>query len=189
MVLAAAVPGADLCIREVGVNPGRTGVISVLLRMGAEIRLESPREEGGEPVADIVVRGRGLTSEDVTPEEVPSLIDEIPVLCVAAAMAEGRTVIRGATELRVKESDRIGAMVKGLTTLGVACGEYPDGLWVQGPARIAGGKRVDSYGDHRIAMALTILSAASGIPVAVSDTACIATSFPGFPETLRGIVR
>jgi len=189
MVLAAAVPGASLCIRGVGVNPGRTGVISVLLRMGAEIRLESPREEGGEPVADIVVRGRGLTAADIPPEEVPSLIDEVPVLCVAAAMAEGRTVIRGATELRVKESDRIGAMVKELTTLGVACGEYPDGLWVRGPARIAGGQRVDSYGDHRIAMALMILSAASGIPVVVSDTACIATSFPGFPETLRGIVR
>jgi len=160
-----------------------------LLRMGADVRLESPREEGGEPVADIVVRGRGLIAADVPPEEVPSLIDEVPVLCVAAAMAEGRTVIRGATELRVKESDRIGAMVKELTTLGVACGEYPDGLWVHGPARISGGQRVDSHGDHRIAMALTILSAASGIPVAVSDTACIATSFPGFPETLREVVR
>ena len=100
-----------------------------MLRMGAEVRLESPREEGGEPVADIVVRGRGLAAAEIPPEEIPSLIDEVPVLCVAAAMAEGRTVIRGAAELRGKESDRIGAMVKELTTLGVSCGEYPDGLW------------------------------------------------------------
>ncbi len=189
MALAAAVPDASLGIRGVGVNPGRTGLISVLLRMGADVRLESPREEGGEPVADIVVRGRGLAAAEIPPEEIPSLIDEVPVLCVAAAMAEGRTVVRGAAELRVKESDRIGAMVKALTTLGVPCGEYPDGLWVRGPARITGGQRVDSCGDHRIAMALMILSAASGIPVEISDTACIATSFPGFPETLREVVR
>lgn len=189
MVLAAAVPDASIGIRGVGVNPGRSGLISVLLRMGADVRIESPREEGGEPVADIVVRGRGLAAAEIPPEEIPSLIDEVPVLCVAAAMAEGRTVIRGAAELRVKESDRIGAMVRELTTLGVPCGEYPDGLWVRGPARITGGQRVDSYGDHRIAMALMILSAASGVPVEISDTACIATSFPGFPETLREVVR
>jgi 3-phosphoshikimate 1-carboxyvinyltransferase len=189
LVLAASVPGSALRVPAVGVNPGRTGLVSVLRRMGADVRFDSPREEGGEPVADIVVNGRGLGPAEVPPEEVPSLIDEIPALCVAAAMAEGRTEIRGAAELRVKESDRIGAMVKELTALGVSCGEYPDGLWVRGPARVAGGRKVESYGDHRIAMSLMVLSAAAGVPVEVSDTACIATSFPGFPEALREVVR
>lgn len=189
LVLAACVPGSALRVPAVGVNPGRTGLVSVLRRMGAEVRFDSPREEGGEPVADIVVNGRGLGATEVPPEEIPSLIDEIPALCVAAAMAEGRTEIRGAAELRVKESDRIGAMVKELSALGVSCGEYPDGLWVDGPARIAGGRKVESYGDHRIAMALMVLSAAAGVPVEVSDTSCIATSFPGFPEALREVVR
>jgi len=189
LVLAACVPGASLRVPGVGVNPRRTGLVSVLRRMGAEIRFESPRDEGGEPVADIVVHGRGLGPAQVAPEEVPALIDEVPALCVAAAMAEGRTEIRGAAELRVKESDRIGAMVKELSTLGVSCGEYPDGLWVKGPARITGGQRVDSYGDHRIAMSLMVLSAASGVPVKISDTACIATSFPGFPGILKEVTR
>ncbi|NNG47200.1 MAG: 3-phosphoshikimate 1-carboxyvinyltransferase, partial [Deltaproteobacteria bacterium] len=189
LVLAASVPGASLRIPGVGVNPRRTGLISVLRRMGADIQFESPREEGGEPVADIVVHGRGLGPAQVDPEEVPALIDEVPALCVAAAMAEGRTEIRGAGELRVKESDRIGAMVKELSTLGVSCGEYPDGLWVKGPARITGGQRVESYGDHRIAMSLMVLSAASGVPVKMSDTACIATSFPGFPGMLQEVTR
>ena len=189
MVLAACVPGSTLHIPSVGVNPGRTGLVSVLRRMGADVRFASPREEGGEPVADIVVHGRGLGAAEVPPEEVPSLIDEIPALCVAASMAEGRTEIRGATELRVKESDRIGAMVKELSALGVSCGEYPDGLWVHGPARIAPDTEVESHGDHRIAMSLMVLSAAAGVPVKVSDTACIATSFPGFPEALREVAR
>ncbi len=140
-------------------------------------------------MADIVVHGRGLVAAEIPPEEVPSLIDEIPALCVAASLSEGRTQIRGAAELRVKESDRIGAMVKELSALGVPCGEYPDGLWVQGPARLAAGRKVESYGDHRIAMSLMVLSAAAGVPVEVSDTACIATSFPGFPEALREIAR
>lgn len=189
LALASCVPGAVLAVPGVGINPGRTGLASVLRRMGADIRFESPREEGGEPVADIHVRGSGLRKTEVLPVEVPSMIDEIPVLCAAAALAEGRTQIRGAGELRVKESDRIGAMAKELSSLGVPCGEFPDGIWIEGPARIAEGKRVDSHGDHRIAMALMVLSAASGVPVAVSDTACISTSFPGFPEKLEEVVR
>ncbi len=189
LVLASSVSGSTLRVPGVGVNPGRTGLISVLRRMGADIRFLSPREEGGEPVADIAVHGRGLTAADVPPEEIPSLLDEVPALCVAAAMAEGRTEIRGASELRVKESDRIAAMVKELSALGVSCGEYPDGLWIAGPARIAGGNRVESHGDHRIAMSLLVLSAASGVPLEVSDTACIATSFPAFPAKLKELVR
>ncbi len=186
-VLAAAVPGARLAIPGVGVNPGRTGAIAVLRRMGADVRLSSPREEGGEPVADLEVRGQGLRAADVLPGEVPSMIDEIPALCAAAALAEGRTEIRGAAELRVKESDRIGAMARELFALGVSCGEYPDGLWVAGPARLEGGRRVDSHGDHRIAMALMVLAAAAGVPVEVVDAACVATSFPGFAGTLAEV--
>jgi len=189
LVLAATVPGATLRIPAVGVNPRRTGLISVLGQMGADIRLESPREEGGEPVADIVAQGRWLSAVEVAPGEIPALIDEVPALCVAATMAEGLTEIRGAAELRVKESDRIGAMIEALSILGVSCGEYPDGLWIRGPARISEGKRVDSRGDHRIAMALMVLSAATGVPISVSDTACIATSFPGFPRILEEITR
>jgi 3-phosphoshikimate 1-carboxyvinyltransferase len=186
-VLAASVPGAEVRIPGVGVNPYRTGILSVLDRMGADIRLESPREEGGEPVADLTVRGAELRATAVAPEEVPSLIDEIPALCAAAALAQGRTGIRGAGELRVKESDRIAAMVRELAALGVPCGEYPDGLWIDGPAKIAGGVRCRSHGDHRIAMSLAVLSAAAGVPVSVDDTACIDTSFPGFHKILSGL--
>ncbi len=187
IALAACVPGSELRVPGIGVNPFRTGVLAVLRRMGADIRLETERAEGGEPVADIVVRGRGLKAAEVAPEEIPALIDEVPVLCAAAAMAEGRTEIRGAGELRVKESDRIGAMVSELSALGVSCGEYPDGLWVRGPARIEAGGHADSHGDHRIAMSLAVLSAASGVPFEVDDTACVGTSFPGFFDRLRDV--
>lgn len=187
LVLAACVPGAELRIEGVGVNPLRTGIITVLRKMGAEIELESLGEEGGEPVADLVVHGMELTGTEVSPEAIPSLIDEVPALCAAAALAKGRTVIRGAGELRVKESDRIGAMAAALSSLGVSCEEYPDGIRIDGPARFLPGVRCDSRGDHRIAMSLMVLSAASGVPVEVADTACIDTSFPGFQALLEEV--
>jgi 3-phosphoshikimate 1-carboxyvinyltransferase len=187
LVLSACVPGAELRLPGVGVNPLRTGLIDVLRKMGAGIHLESLREEGGEPVADIVVRGRELSGTEVFPDEIPSLIDEVPALCAAAALARGRTVIRGAGELRVKESDRIGAMAAALSSLGVPCEEYPDGIRIDGPAEIAPGVRCDSRGDHRIAMSLAVLSAASGVPVEITDTACIDTSFPGFLRMLSEV--
>ena len=188
LVLAASVPGASVRISGVGVNPLRSGIVNVLRRMGAEVQLESLRQETGEPVADIEVHGLELTGTEVSPEEIPGLIDEVPALCVAAALAEGRTVIRGAGELRVKESDRIGAMVSALAKLGVRCGDYPDGLWIEGPARIVTGARCDSRGDHRIAMSLMVLAAAAGVPIDVGDTACIDTSFPGFHGALEGVL-
>lgn len=187
IVLAACVPGSELRVPGIGVNPFRAGLLGVLGRMGADISLEAQRDEGGEPVADIVVRGRGLSATEVAPEEIPALIDEVPVLCAAAALAEGRTEIRGAGELRVKESDRIGTMVTELSALGVSCGEYQDGLWVKGPARLEPGGNADSHGDHRIAMSLAVLSAASGVRFEVDDTACVATSFPGFFDRLRDV--
>jgi 3-phosphoshikimate 1-carboxyvinyltransferase len=188
LVLAACVPGAELRLAGVGVNPLRTGLITALRKMGAEIRMESLRGEGGEPVADIVVRGAELAGIEVTPGEIPSLIDEVPALCVAAALAKGPTVIRGAAELRVKESDRIGAMAAALASLGVSCEEYPDGIRVDGPAQILPGVRCDSRGDHRIAMSLAVLSAATGVPVEVTETECIDTSFPGFRGLLEGVL-
>jgi 3-phosphoshikimate 1-carboxyvinyltransferase len=189
MVAGAAVPGARLRLPGVGVNPLRIGVIEVLRRMGAAVTLERAREEGGEPVADLVVAGGELSGTEVAPEEIPSLIDEVPAICAAAAAAKGRTEVRGAQELRVKESDRIAAMVRELTALGVSCGEYPDGLWIEGPARIREGVMASSHGDHRIAMSLAVLGAVSGVPVAIDDTACVDTSFPGFQELLEGISR
>jgi len=187
LVLAAVVPGSELTVRNVGGNPFRTGAVDVLRRMGAEILFEGARMECGEPVADIVVRGRGLAGVRISPEEVPALIDEVPILCVAAAFAEGRTEIRGAGELRVKESDRIGAMAANLSALGVACGEYPDGLWIEGPSRIRAGIACESRGDHRIAMSMLVLGKAAGGGVEVDDTACIDTSFPGFRAALEGL--
>jgi 3-phosphoshikimate 1-carboxyvinyltransferase len=187
LVLAAVVPGSELPVRNVGVHPFRTGAVDVLRRMGAEILFEGERMECGEPVADIVVRGRGLAGVRISPEEVPALIDEVPILCVAAAFAEGRTEIRGAGELRVKESDRIGAMAANLSALGVACGEYPDGLWIEGPSRIRAGVACESRGDHRIAMSMLVLGKAAGGGVEVDDTACIDTSFPGFRAALEGL--
>ena len=187
LVLAAVTPGSELAVRNVGVNPFRTGVVDVLRRMGAEIRYENGRVECGEPVADIVVRGRELAGVRISPEEVPGLIDEVPILSVAAAFAEGRTEIRGAGELRVKESDRIGAMVENLHAVGVSCGEYPDGLWVEGPSPIRGDVACGSRGDHRIAMSMLVLGKAAGRTLAVDDTACIDTSFPGFRTLLEGL--
>jgi 3-phosphoshikimate 1-carboxyvinyltransferase len=189
LVLAAVTPGSSLTLRGVGVNPFRTGGVEVLRRMGADIRSTGNRIEGGEPVADLVVRGAALTAATVTPEEVPGLIDEVPALCVAAAFAVGRTEIRGAEELRFKESDRIAAMVAALSSLGISCGEYADGLWVEGPAPVRPGVLCDSRGDHRIAMSLRVLGAAAGVPIEVKDAACIDTSFPGFQSLLEGLIR
>lgn len=187
LVLAAVGKGSELTIRGVGVNPFRTGAVDVLRRMGADIRYGGERLSGGEPVADVAVRGDELRAARIDPGEVPGLIDEVPALCVAAAFASGRTEIRGAEELRVKESDRIGAMVAALSSLGVPCGEYPDGLWVEGPASFHPTGPCDSRGDHRIAMSLLVLGKAAGVPVEVNDTACIDTSFPEFRQTLEGL--
>jgi 3-phosphoshikimate 1-carboxyvinyltransferase len=187
LVLASVTPGSTITVRGVGVNPFRTGILDVLRRMGADIRNVGERLEGGEPVADLVVRGAELVAAQVAPEEIPGLIDEVPVLCVAAAFAAGRTEIRGAGELRVKESDRIASMVSCLSSLGIPCGEYPDGMWVEGSSTVSPSGPCDSRGDHRIAMSMRILGAAAGVPVDVTDVECIDTSFPGFQSLLDGL--
>ena len=187
LVLAAVTSDSELVLRGIGVNPSRIGVIEVLRRMGAEILFENGRIESGEPVADIVVRGRDLVATSILPEEIPALIDEVPVLCVAAAFASGRTEIRGAGELRVKESDRIRAMIANLSALGVLCGEYEDGLWVEGPSSFTDGAVCRSMGDHRIAMSMLVLQKAAGIELLLDDTACIDTSFPNFRSIIASL--
>ncbi|WP_110643599.1 bifunctional prephenate dehydrogenase/3-phosphoshikimate 1-carboxyvinyltransferase [Salinicola sp. CPA57] len=183
LVAAAITPGSDLVLEHVGVNPTRIGVINILKAMGADLRLENPREVGGEPVADLHIRYAPLKGIDIPVDQVPLAIDEFPALFVAAANAEGTTRLRGAEELRVKESDRIQAMADGLTILGIDTTVHDDGIDVVGKGgerpNYLGGK-VDSLGDHRIAMAFTIAALRASEPVVIDDCANVATSFPGF---------
>ncbi len=183
MVAAAVSPGSRLLLRRVGVNPTRAGVIDLLRGMGADIRLRREGLSGGEPVADVEVRHAPLRGIEIPPDAVPSAIDEFPALLVAAACAEGETVLRGAAELRVKESDRIEAMAAGLRALGVGLETFPDGMRVAGGG-LRGGA-VDSRGDHRVAMAFAVAGCAAAGPVVVRDCAAVATSFPGFPALAR----
>ncbi|MCY1397818.1 3-phosphoshikimate 1-carboxyvinyltransferase [compost metagenome] len=178
LVAASIAEGSDLVLEHVGINPTRTGVIDILKLMGADITLENQREVGGEPVADLRVRSAKLKGIDIPEDLVPLAIDEFPVLFVAAANAEGRTVLRGAEELRVKESDRIQVMADGLKTLGVKCEPTPDGIIIDGGPY--GGGEVWSHGDHRIAMSFSVASLRAGAPIRIHDCANVATSFPTF---------
>jgi 3-phosphoshikimate 1-carboxyvinyltransferase len=183
LVGASIAPGSELVLEHVGVNPTRTGVLEILRLMGADIELLDPREVGGEPVADLRVRAAPLHGIEVPPDLVPLAIDEFPALFVAAACARGRTVVTGAEELRVKESDRIAVMAEGLRALGVHAEPTPDGMIIDGrgdaSAAFSGGD-VDSHGDHRIAMSFTIAALRAGGPLRIRDTTNVATSFPGF---------
>ena len=183
MVGASLAPGSDLTLEHVGVNPTRAGVIDILRLMGADIELTNRRETGGEPVADIRVRHAELRGVEIPPELVPLAIDEFPVLFVAAANARGVTVLRGAGELRVKESDRIQVMADGMRALGIAAQPAADGMSITG-GRYGGGG-VDSHGDHRVAMAFSIAALRANAPITIADCANVATSFPGFPALAR----
>jgi 3-phosphoshikimate 1-carboxyvinyltransferase len=190
LVAGAIARDADLLLRHVGTNPTRTGVIDILKLMGADITLENPRTVGGEPVADLRVRSSDLKGIEVPPELVPLAIDEFPVLFVAAACARGRTVVTGAEELRVKESDRIAVMADGLRALGVDATPTPDGIVIEGRgghAQVFSGGEVDSHGDHRPAMAFTVASLRAAAPIRIRDTANVGTSFPGFVDLARGV--
>ncbi|HET7593500.1 MAG TPA: 3-phosphoshikimate 1-carboxyvinyltransferase [Rhodanobacteraceae bacterium] len=178
IVAATLVPGSELRLRNVGMNPRRTGLLQVLRAMGANIAQENARSAGGEAVADLVVRYAPLHGIEVPVELVADVIDEFPILFVAAACAEGTTTIRGAAELRVKESDRIAVMAAGLRQLGVAIDESPDGAMIEG-GRLQGGN-VDAQGDHRCAMAFAMAGAVAGGAITIRDCANVATSFPGF---------
>lgn len=178
MLGAAIVPGSEVLLKDVGVNPTRTGVIDILRAMGASIELLDPRTFGGEPVADIRVRGQGLRGVAVDPARVASAIDEFPAIFVAAACAEGETLVTGAEELRVKESDRIQTMVDGLRALGIQAIATADG------ARIRGGQfrsgQIDSHGDHRVAMSFAMGALRAAGDIRILDVANVDTSFPGF---------
>ncbi|WP_076577745.1 bifunctional prephenate dehydrogenase/3-phosphoshikimate 1-carboxyvinyltransferase [Aquipseudomonas alcaligenes] len=178
LVAASIAEGSELVLEHVGINPTRTGVIDILKLMGAELTLENLREVGGEPVADIRVRAAKLKGIDIPEDLVPLAIDEFPVLFVAAACAEGRTVLRGAEELRVKESDRIQVMADGLIALGVKAEPTPDGIIIEGGP--IGGGEVWSHGDHRIAMSFSVASLRASAPIRIHDCANVATSFPNF---------
>ncbi|QXP83964.1 3-phosphoshikimate 1-carboxyvinyltransferase [Methylococcus sp. Mc7] len=183
MVGAAISPGSDVLLRHVGINPTRTGVIEILREMGADIESLDPREVGGEPVADIRIRHRELRGIRIPEHTVPLAIDEFPALFVAAACATGETVLTGAEELRVKESDRIQVMADGLTALGIDARPTPDGMVIQGGS-LRGGA-VDSRGDHRIAMSFSIAALRASGPIEIHDCANVATSFPNFVELAR----
>ncbi|AOS98350.1 3-phosphoshikimate 1-carboxyvinyltransferase [Microbulbifer aggregans] len=187
MVAAAIAPGSDVLLEHVGINPTRDGAINILRQMGADIELANRREVGGEPVADIRVRYRPLKGIRIPEDQVPLAIDEFPALFVAAACADGETVLTGAEELRVKESDRIQAMADGLEILGVRAEPTPDGIVIQGGGEgaVFGGGTVDSLGDHRIAMSFAVASLRAGDTIRILNCANVATSFPGFAELAR----
>jgi 3-phosphoshikimate 1-carboxyvinyltransferase len=180
LVGASIAPGSDLVLEHVGINPTRIGVLNILRLMGADIALLNEREVGGEPVADLRVRYAKLHGIEIPLEQVPLAIDEFPALFIAAACADGVTTLRGAEELRVKESDRIAVMARGLKALGADAAETPDGIVIRGGG-IKGGE-VDSDGDHRIAMSFAMAALRASGPVTVRDCKNVDTSFPGFVE-------
>ena len=186
-VVAALIrPGSQVTLAGVGLNPHRTGLYETLREMGADIRILNSREEAGEPVGDLEVRAGSLRGVEVPASRAPAMIDEYPILAVAAAFAEGRTVMRGLAELRVKESDRLAAIAEGLSRCGVKVEAGPDSLAVEGtgmPPR--GGATVATKLDHRIAMAFLVLGIGAQEPVTVDDAAPIETSFPGFAELMN----
>jgi 3-phosphoshikimate 1-carboxyvinyltransferase len=185
IVAALLIPGAEITARNVGINPTRTGLLEALSRMGAKVSVENVRQISGEPVADIhCAGGTGLRAIDLPEEMIPSLIDEFPVLCVAAANAEGFTTIRGAAELRVKESDRIKAMASELKKLGAEVEEYPDGIGIKGAAQLKG-TEVESHGDHRIAMAMAVAALAAKGPTTINGASAVGISFPEFFDILK----
>jgi 3-phosphoshikimate 1-carboxyvinyltransferase len=187
MVAASIVPGSELILTDVMTNPLRTGLIVTLREMGADIEALELRSAGGEEVADFRVRASALRGVEVPPARAPSMIDEYPVLAVAASFAHGVTVMRGLKELRVKESDRLSAVADGLRANGVEVEIQGDDLIVHGKGRVPGGGLVATRMDHRIAMAFLVMGLASEKPVQVDDAAIIATSFPGFTPLLRSI--
>jgi 3-phosphoshikimate 1-carboxyvinyltransferase len=185
LAAAAALPGSELTVEDVGLNPTRTGVLDVLEAMGADLLMEQTAEAGGEPVGRVTVHGGPLRGIRIGGALIPRLIDELPVLCVAATVATGTTIITDAAELRVKESDRIGALTRGLRALGGEVQERPDGMEIYG-SRLRGG-RVDAGGDHRVAMAFAVAGLLARGPVVVEGAEAITVSFPEFSRMIEDL--
>jgi 3-phosphoshikimate 1-carboxyvinyltransferase len=188
IVAALLLPESNLTLQNVGLNPTRTGLIEILKDMGADIEWEQCREVNNEPVADIIVRSSSLQGIKVDQTTIPRFIDEIPVLAVAATQAEGKTVIKGAQELRVKETDRLAAISSELKKMGAKIEELEDGLIISGPTNLRGAK-VSSRGDHRMAMALTVAGLIATGQTVIDEANCISVSYPDFQQTLKKIVR
>jgi 3-phosphoshikimate 1-carboxyvinyltransferase len=186
LVAGLLCPDSDVLVENVGTNPTRAGVLEVLQRMGADLRIGGEREEAGEPVADIEARTSYLHGTEVSGEIIPRLIDEIPILAVAACFADGETRIRDAAELRVKETDRIAAVVRELRSMGAAVEEMPDGMVIRGVGWLRAA-RVKSHNDHRVAMALAIAGLAAEGETVIDGFSCVATSFPDFERHLRAL--
>ncbi|AEF94856.1 3-phosphoshikimate 1-carboxyvinyltransferase [Desulfotomaculum nigrificans CO-1-SRB] len=186
MVAAAILPGSEVTIRGVGVNPTRDGLLEVLKNMGGQVELLNLRDQCGEPVADIRVKGSDLQGTEISGNLIPRLIDEIPIIAVAAACARGTTVIRDAAELKVKESNRLATVAGELTKLGAAVEELPDGLIIKGGKPLTGAV-VDSHGDHRIAMAMAVAGLAARGRTVIKEAQCIPVSFPGFADALKSL--
>ncbi|MDE2030025.1 MAG: 3-phosphoshikimate 1-carboxyvinyltransferase, partial [Alphaproteobacteria bacterium] len=188
LVAALIVPGSHITLRNVGLNPRRAGLVETLREMGADIRFENPRNEGGEPVADLIVPHSELSGIDVSPDRVPSMIDEYPILAVAASCANGVSRMRGLHELRVKESDRLALTAQGLAKCGVRVEIEGDDLIVHGNgAAPKGGATIETSMDHRIAMSFLILGMRTAEPIRIDDSGFIATSFPGFVAMMNGL--
>ena len=188
LVAALLVPGSEVHLPNIGMNPTRIGLIKTLLEMGADIVVENERVAGGEPVADLIARHSTLYGVDVPPERAASMIDEYPILCIAASQAEGTTRMQGVSELRVKESDRIAGMAAGLRANGVTGTEGEDWMQVEGrPGDVAGGARVATHLDHRIAMSFFVLGLVTKKPVTIDDAAPIRTSFPNFLDLMAAL--
>ncbi len=189
MVGALITPGSEVLLKEVILNPTRTGILKVMERMGADFEVLNRRETSGEEVGDILVRYTpDLKATEIKGEEIPTLIDEIPIIALLATQAQGETVIRDASELRVKESDRIESTVENLKRIGADAQELPDGMVIRGKTPLKGGK-VSSYGDHRIAMTFTVASLITENPVEIDQPQCVSTSYPRFFDDLKGLLK
>lgn len=187
LIAALVIPGSELTLREVGINPTRTGLLDALQLMGAVIEVSGRRVVSGEPVADLHVRSQALHGTEVDGTLIPRMLDEIPIFAVAAALAAGPTTIRNAAELRVKEVDRLAALVQELRRFGVQIEQHPDGLTLQGSASLSG-CHCDSWGDHRMAMALAVAGLAAKGSTTISDPSCVSSSFPDFWDRLDTIL-
>jgi 3-phosphoshikimate 1-carboxyvinyltransferase len=185
LAAAACRPGNEMRVDGVGLNPGRTALLGVLRRMGAEVEAEVESESGGEPIGSVSVRGARLRGTAIGGDEIPNLIDELPVISVLGALAGGVTTIRDAAELRVKESDRIAVMARNLRAVGIEVDESPDGMAIHG-GRPRGG-RVSSFLDHRIAMSFAVLGLYANAPLSVDGIECVATSYPGFMDHMEAV--
>jgi 3-phosphoshikimate 1-carboxyvinyltransferase len=183
---ALILPGSEVMIRNVGINPTRTGILEVVARMGGNVRILNRRMEGGEAAADLMVTSSSLSGTEIGADLIPSLIDEIPVIAVLAAFAKGKTVIRDASELRVKESDRIRTTARALQAMGARVTEQPDGMIIEGGIPLHGGM-VESCLDHRIAMSMAVCALASDGPTTIKDAECTGISYPSFFQDLRNL--